>query len=139
MNFQNHYDGLLFDPNSLEERLTDDQRSELQSHLSQCVECQRLSIAWQAVAGELAAPEMAAPAVGFSDRWRVRLASARQRRHRTQSLYLLLASLAGATAVILLWLALLAWPVISPGSRALRVGVSLGVLGYAVAKGMGLA
>lgn len=37
----------------------------------------------------------------------------------------------------LLWLALLAWPVISPGSRALRVGVALGVLGYAIAKAVG--
>ena len=39
--------------------------------------------------------------------------------------------------LFLLWLALLAWPALAPGPRLLRVGVSLVVLGFAVAKAVG--
>ena len=39
--------------------------------------------------------------------------------------------------LFLLWLALLAWPIVGPGGRLGRVGVAVVVLAYAVAKSFG--
>ena len=40
--------------------------------------------------------------------------------------------------VFLLWLALLAWPMIGSGGRLARLGVAVVVLAYAIAKAIGL-
>lgn len=39
--------------------------------------------------------------------------------------------------LFLLWIALLAWPAVGPGGKAVRIGVAAIVLGYAVAKMVG--
>jgi len=67
------------------EQLSDEDRHSLQEHLSTCNQCQRLQSNWQGVSRELHAPQIVAPAPGFTQRWQSSLAERRVREQRRQA------------------------------------------------------
>lgn len=68
-------------------------RRTLQAHLDTCEHCRKLQKRWQPVQLELRAQRMAAPAPGFTRRWRANLAERRaheQRKHAWKAAGLLM-------------------------------------------------
>jgi len=110
MTHQPYLDWLLVNPDRPIETLTSDQRAALQFHLDECLECQRLSAAWQAVNIELQAAPLMEPAPDFTARWQTRLEASRRRQHRRQSMIIFAMSL-GLAFILLTILATLVWPI----------------------------
>jgi anti-sigma factor RsiW len=83
--------------------LTD--RRTLQAHLDTCQQCQRLHRKWNGVRQELHARRMAAPAPGFSQRWKASLTERRAQAQRKQA-WRVFGILLGAALLIFLLLAI---------------------------------
>lgn len=86
------YEAMIF----TEEPLQPEAQAKLLAHLDSCGECCSLATAWLGVQRDLTAPPMKAPAVGFADRWELRLERDRQQARHRQVLGTLGLSLAGA-------------------------------------------
>ena len=72
------------------ETLSQDQTRDLESHLEVCDSCRALATPWVEIDGQLFSASLIAPAPGFSQRWRSRLADhQRQINHRQMSAMLL--------------------------------------------------
>ena len=104
MNHQPFENWLLQD-----EPLLPDEEQALQAHLAVCLNCQELESTWKGVAHRLKHAQMAAPADGFSERWKQKLALEQQRRQRRQSLAVLVLSL-GAAGILALVMINLVYP-----------------------------
>jgi len=79
------FESWLFEEQALEES----EGEALRQHLFECEACRSLSEAWDDLGGLLRASGLAAPTVGFSGRWRARLAQDRERRRRRQAWWVL--------------------------------------------------
>jgi len=88
-----------------ESYLSGEQLRQLETHLNECSECQRLRQGLKSTGALLQAAPMAAPLTGFAQRWQASLIERRAIQQRRQSRMLFLA-LAGAALLILLLLAL---------------------------------
>lgn len=77
-------------------------RRALQEHVAECAQCRKLQTRWQAVRMELRARPMAAPAPGFTQRWKAGLAERRAREQRKQAWKIFGLLVAGALFVSLL-------------------------------------
>lgn len=71
----------------------------LSQHLADCEHCRRLALAIQDVDRKLMSAGMQAPAPGFTGRWRSRLAEHRRRTHQVQTTAIVLALIAGLSAL----------------------------------------
>lgn len=83
-----------------ETALSSEERRNLQAHLDECGQCQRLEGRWQAVHQELRAHEMIAPAPGFVQRWQTGLTARKAREQRRQA-WRIFSGLLGSAAVVL--------------------------------------
>lgn len=93
------------------EPLSEDDARALREHLQSCNSCMELAQAWQGVETELRRASLASPTPGFSLRWQARWEQEMRRKHRRQTLYILLFSLGGAMGLWML-LGMLFWPVL---------------------------
>jgi hypothetical protein len=84
----------LFEEDALEES----EALALRQHLAECAVCRSLGAAWEEIGGLLGSPAIAAPAPGFADRWRGRLAVESERRRRRQAWAVLSATAAAGVA-----------------------------------------
>jgi hypothetical protein len=100
---------LFLDPNSSEEVLSEQEYSQLHSHLQSCESCSSLSRSWNETQKELRNGYFISPASGFANRWLDRLEMDRQKDQRRQSLALLIISFSAA-AILLGMLIWFAWP-----------------------------
>jgi hypothetical protein len=75
------------------------QHIELEKHLEGCEACRRLQMGWAAASVELKSPGMAAPRVGFANRWKSSVGERRLREQRKQAWRLFL-SCSGAAAAV---------------------------------------
>ncbi len=105
-----------------EERSLDEGEGEaLRLHLAECGACRSLAEAWGELGGVLRSTSLAAPAAGFSGRWRAGLAAERERRRRRQAWWALgLTAGSGLAASIALGLQT-ATLLRSPAMLALRI------------------
>ncbi len=94
-----------------EDELTVEQSRALQEHLRDCAACRQIDSAWQELEAVIERSAELAPAVGFADRWQVRLVEHQARQQKLRSWFTI-----GATTlvVISLLIALLvqAWSLI---------------------------
>lgn len=97
-----------------EDTLTQDETKTLHEHILTCETCQTLSLALKGVESEFRLAPFMEPQPGFVDRWQGRLAQARLRTYRRQTLWIMLASIGGAmllfTLLVVLVVPLLASP-----------------------------
>lgn len=93
--------------------LLPDEEKALRMHLADCTICQDLDAAWNGVEYRLKHAQVVAPAAGFTGRWKEKLAVEQVRRHRRQSLVVLILSLvaAGVLALAMISLAYPLWRV----------------------------
>jgi hypothetical protein len=84
------------------ETLSQDQTRDLKNHLEICERCSTLATAWMDIEGQLFSASLIAPAPGFSQRWRARLAGhQRQVNQRQMSAMLLTTSIGLAVLSVL--------------------------------------
>lgn len=93
-----------------QESLSSERTKALQGHLGICDRCSAVGIALDEVEKQLEAAHLVAPATGFSNRWRIRLAEHRQKTQLRQ-LNTLVFSLSSGLVVLslLLWPRFLPW------------------------------
>jgi len=84
------------------EAMSAEDRRALKTHLAGCQQCQRLDRRWQAVHQELHARTMAAPAPGFTQRWKTGLVERRAREQRKQAWRIFWILLASAVFILLI-------------------------------------
>ncbi len=113
----------LFEEDALEES----EARALREHLVECAACRSLGEAWEEMGGLLGSSPIAAPAPGFADRWRGRLAEDRDRLRRRQAWAVLgftaAAGVAAAAGMVIEVLSLLD----SPARLALRIFEAISV------------
>jgi hypothetical protein len=85
-----------------QQTLSLEDRRALQAHLDGCQQCDRLRSRWQMVNQELHTRRMAAPAPGFTQRWRSGLVERKARQQRLQAWKTAGLLLAAALVVLLL-------------------------------------
>ena len=83
-----------------DEKLTIEQKKELDAHLAECATCRQLAQAWLATENLLKSTSRMSPAPNFTQRWQGRLAEERARRLRHLNWILLLTF--SLTALVLL-------------------------------------
>lgn len=93
------YESWLFE----QETLSQDQARELEDHLEICAGCHTLATAWKDIEGQLLSASMVAPAPGFTQRWRSRLADHNRRTGQLQMGAVLLATTIGSAALAFLF------------------------------------
>lgn len=106
-----------------DEPLTQQEKAQLQEHLSTCAACRQLASAWSDVEGSLHRAAVESPAPGFASRWQARLEADRLRLHRRQSLAILAFSLGGAV-LLLASLLIVLWPMLNTPDVLLWVWLS---------------
>ena len=106
----------------VEERLTSQQRADLQAHLKECADCRMLAEAWQAVDTHLRDAPTLEPQTGFTARWETRLQAERQQVQRRQTFAVLGFSAVGV-ALLLGSLVLLILPLIQSPKALVWAGV----------------
>lgn len=74
----------------------------LNEHLDQCESCRNLAAAWGEVETRLRSRVQIAPQAGFTARWQERWARERRRQQRRQTLVIMLFSVGGAVALMVL-------------------------------------
>lgn len=95
------------------ETLSRDQAEDLEDHLEICDSCRALATAWMDIEGQIFSASLVAPAPGFSQRWRSRLADhRRQVNHRQMSAMLLTTTVGLAVLSVLFGAELL--PLLQP-------------------------
>lgn len=122
----------------LDQNLSPQDTLALNEHLEACESCRSLSTAWQEVESRLRLEQQVAPPVGFTARWQERLAKDRRRVQRRQTFAVMLFSVGGAVALmILLGVALL--PVLQsprPILLALAYQLTTTVAGFTTTAGV---
>jgi anti-sigma factor RsiW len=93
------YESWLFE----QESLSQDQSRELEDHLEICDSCHALATAWKDIEGKLLSASPVAPAPGFTQRWRSRLADHRRRTSQLQMSAMLLTTTIGSAALAFLF------------------------------------
>ena len=105
-----------------EEKLTEDQEIELQTHLKGCVECRLLASAWQNVDQQLREATLLAPKPGFTQRWELRLKQQRQLVQHRQTVAVLGFGAVGIVS-LLASLVLLTLPIIQTPKALVWLGI----------------
>ncbi len=85
------------------ETLSRDQARDLENHLEICDSCRALATAWMDIEGQLFSASLVAPASGFSQRWRSRLADHRHRVNHRQMSAMLLTTTVGLAVLSVLF------------------------------------
>ncbi len=85
------------------ETLSKDQNRELEQHLEICDRCRAFATAWTDIESQLFSASIVAPAPGFSQRWRVRLADHRRRVNHRQMGAMLLTTTVGLAVLLVLF------------------------------------
>lgn len=82
------------------EDLNPEESHALQEHLHGCDACQQLAQTWGELEGYLQDAPMVAPTAGFTARWEAHLSTDLIRHQRRNTLYAMLFSIGGATALL---------------------------------------
>ena len=85
------------------ETLSKDQARDLENHLENCDSCRTLATAWMDIEGQLFSTSLVAPAPGFTQRWRARLADHRQQVNHRQMGAMLLTTATGLAVLSILF------------------------------------
>lgn len=116
-----------------DQTLSQDETLALNEHLESCESCRSLSTAWPEVESQLRQEGQVAPQPGFTARWQSRLAVSRRHQQRRQTLAVMLFSVGGAVALMIL-LGVVLLPVLQsprPILLALAYQVTMTFAGYA--------
>lgn len=85
------------------EMLSQDQARDLKDHLEICERCSTLATAWMDIEGQLFSASLIAPAPGFSQRWRARLADHQRQANQRQMSAMLLTTTVGLAGLSILF------------------------------------
>jgi predicted anti-sigma-YlaC factor YlaD len=85
------------------ETLSRDQTRDLENHLENCDSCRTLANAWMDIEGQLFSTSQVAPAPGFTQRWRARLADHQQQVNHRQMGAMLLTTATGLAVLSVLF------------------------------------
>ena len=112
MNHQPYEEWLFYDPESPDEKLSNDDILKLEEHLEVCPSCRLLKNTWNEVEVELNLAPQISPEPGFTARWLRRLDKVNEYQNRKQAVSVFLFTLIGISVLLVILIALL-WPFIS--------------------------